>query len=213
MMARIKIDEYGCSNFFRNINNVISGELTNGITSFNNQLDILNDGVTWRGSDAIKNVGDLINCYNEFLNAYNNLIEYFVNDVPQIFTHYNQIISANGGQSLTIAGVSSTQFQTKTLNDLSFSGEDGDPDKLLEIKPLLESAKTDIQTAFNNIKTSMDQIGDGSEMFDTSAANINYAENFKTEVKTYISNLDSKYEGTLNICISNIQRAAENLKA
>lgn len=212
-MGKILIKEYECSNFFKNINNIIEGDLTQGITSFNGKLEELNGGVIWRGSDAVKNVGDLITCYNEFLTAYNELIDYFASEVPKIFNHYSQIIEANGGESLSISGVSSTTFQQKSLNDLSCAGEEGDPDALIQLKPELESAKNMIQSSFANIKSLMDQIGNGSSIFDTSAANTNYAENLKEEVKTYISNLDSRYEGTLVTCINNIGAAAENLKS
>lgn len=212
-MTKIKIDEFQCSEFFKSINNLITQDLKGGIDSFNSQIDILQNGVTWRGSDAVSTVSSLIETYNAFIDSYNRIITYFKEEVPKIFVKYSEILTAAGGTSLTITNVDANIFPKKELANLSYAGEDGDPNKLLEIKPLLVTAVSTIQDAFASIKTKLTTIGDDSDFFNTSAANVNMAQALRNDVTNFITDLDSKYDETLNTCIKNVETAANNLKS
>ena len=196
-----------------NVVNSNNAKIKSAIADFNTQLNILGNGETWIGGSAVENVTNLVNCYNTYKNSYSEFIRKLGENCRIIFEDVNSIIRTNHGTELTFDSIQAVSFDTPTIKDLSFAGgESGSADTIINCASNLKQYAEDIKTAYVNIKTAFEKIGNGSQILDTSDFSSNPAETLKRSVAEIIDSLVQVDQGAFNTYIENLNTAANNIK-
>ena len=192
-----------------NSNNVKIKEAING---FNSQLNILGNGVTWKGGTSITNVGNLVDCYNTYKNAYTEFIRLLGEKCSVAFDSINSVIATNMGVQLSFDNIQALSFDTPKIEDLSFTGESGNADAIIDCANFFVQYASDIKNGYINIRNAFEKIGMGSQILDTSDYGTDYATILKNNVIEIVDGLKTIDENSFKTTIENLHTAAQNIK-
>lgn len=209
--------EYTCSQFFKDLDNVLCGELFNDVEKFKNILKDLNGengSLVWTGTAAERHIRNLIGIYNHYSERYNLLISYFRDEIPKIFAYFSNQNAALGGDTFSVSKISEINFpKIDNVNSgaiINGGGLSLSRDTLTTVKSDLESVLQRIQESYKKIDQHISQIGDDSTIFRTRLTP-NYAEEIKTEVKGYVTKLDASQTEQLTDAYAGLQAAIDSL--
>lgn len=178
------------------------------LKQFGEQLSILVEPNVWTGAAASKNYKNFLDTHSAMVAFSNSFGEAFEIAINKINKSVADLEIANLGTDTSV----SSKFGTLTFNDLTKLSETNiakdivryDYAKIISIGTQLKTIKSTLDTIYSNLKSKIGELNNGTSIWDGDAA-----EKAKEELLSTLTTNMKKVNDNLDICISNISKAAE----
>lgn len=175
---------------------------------FSEQIEKLVQPNVWTGAAASKNYQNFLEAHQALIKFANNFGNAYEEAINSINKNVANLEVANLGSDTNV----SSSFGTLTYEQINVLSEQNiskeivryDYATISEIGTALNSILNDLESVNNNLNSRINELNNGSGMWDGTASE-KAKESLSNTLKT---NMDKVME-ILNICISNISKAAE----
>lgn len=175
---------------------------------FYEQIEKLIQPNVWTGAAAIKNLENFMTAHTALIKFTNSFGQTFSESMHSIAQAVNDLEISNLGTDTTVSATFSNEgYSAFVEQQASISERDVvryDYGVISEIGANLANIKTNLESVADALKSKMNQIGDGSGIWEGKAS-----EEMKTELNKVVDDNMKEILPALEICIKNISTAAE----
>jgi len=210
-MSIFAYDPAAAKSWGNTVVNYLNGgaESVEGVSKkFNEQIEKLVQPNVWTGPAALQNYQNFLDTHQALVNFINNFGTTFESAMNELNKSVQQLETSNLGNASNI----SSNFGTLTYNQLSALSQENINKEIVRydyatiqgIGAALNNILNSLTSVNERLISEINKLNNGSGIWDGNAA-----ESAKQELSTTLKSCMDKVIETLNICIKNIQGAAE----
>ncbi len=207
-MAVFRYDPAGVNNWSNTIVKYLDEDVASCSKNFNEQIQKLIQPGTWTGAAAAQNYKDFMDTHNALLKFINAFGQAFEEAMVSVNKNVADLETANLGKDTNVRSSLSLNYgQIDEIAEQNINKEVViyDYAVIVDIGGNLSTIRANLNDVYNNLKTKVAEVNNGSGLWDGDAA-----EKAQEELSnTLTTNMDKVLE-YLEKCISNITKAGEN---
>ncbi len=207
-MAIFRYDPAGVNTWSNAVVKYLDEDVANCSKNFNEQVEKLIQPGVWTGAAAAQNYHDFMDTHNALLKFINSFGTAFEEAMTSVNKSIANLEVSNLGKDTNVASSLSLNYsQLNVLAEQNISKETViyDYAVIVDIGGNLSSIRASLNDVYASLKTKIDEVNNGSGLWDGDAA-----EKAREELSTTLTTNMDKVLEYLEKCISNITKAGEN---